>query len=172
MRFLNTSLSLVLASTALVAAQSATITVPSGNEQCSSVPLVQSCVSIMQKGLDKCASSDWDCKCSGAANIFSCYADCVGEDRVSAELLSEHDCRTANAYDKGRSTVNDVYTTPSPNAIEATPTDATTTASATSTSEPTKSWGEGKAAPSKGAAAARPVGSWLALVGLGLGVAF
>jgi hypothetical protein len=64
-----------------------------------------------------------------------------------------------------------VYTTPSPNAIEATPTDATTTASATSTSEPTKSLGE-KAAPSKGAAVSRPVGSWLALVGLGLGVAF
>jgi hypothetical protein len=65
-----------------------------------------------------------------------------------------------------------VYTTPSPDAVEATPTDATTTtASATSTSEPTKTLGE-KAAPSKGAAVARPVGSWLALVGLGLGVAF
>jgi hypothetical protein len=102
----------------------------------------------------------------------SCYADCVGEDRVSAELLSEHDCRTANAYDKGISTVNDVWTTPSPNAAEATPTDATTTTPPTSTSEPTKSFGEEKAATSKGAAAPRSVGSWLALVGIGLGVAF
>jgi hypothetical protein len=68
--------------------------------------------------------------------------------------------------------VNDVWTTPSPNAVEATPTDVTTTAEATSTSEPTNSLSGEKAAPSKGAAAARPVGSWLALVGLGLGAAF
>ncbi|KAJ5762275.1 uncharacterized protein N7511_005657 [Penicillium nucicola] len=172
MRFITTSLFMVLASTALVAAQSATITSPSGNEQCTAVPIVQKCISIMQKGLDKCTKDDWDCKCSGAANIFGCYADCVGEDRVSAELLSEHDCRTANAYDKGRTTVNDVWTTPSPDAVEATPTEASTTAQSTSTSEPTKTLSEEKAATSKGAAAGKPVGTWLALVGFGLGVAF
>jgi hypothetical protein len=38
MHFISTSLSLVLASTALVAAQDVTITAPSGDEQCASVP--------------------------------------------------------------------------------------------------------------------------------------
>jgi hypothetical protein len=85
-------------------------------------------------------------------------------------LLSEQDCATANAYDKGESTVPTTWTTPGPNTVTATPTD-TQVSTTTNTAEPTKSLqGEKDASPSEGAAVMNSAGSLLALLGLGVGV--
>lgn len=90
--------------------------------------------------------------------------------RFSAMLVSEQDCATANAYDKGETSVASTWTTPGPNTVTATPTD-TAVSTTTNTAEPTKALQEEKdASPSKGAAVMKSAGSWLALLGLGVGV--
>ncbi|CAI7599988.1 unnamed protein product [Penicillium glandicola] len=138
-----------------------------------------SCVAIMKRGLARCASNDWDCKCSGAANIANCYVDCSDDDPDSsaAKQLSVNDCATANAYDQGETTVAPSWTLPGSNAAQPTDLDAILTASgssATTTAGPTKSLisNEKSTSPSEGAAVANAAGSWLALVVLGVGAAF
>ncbi|KAK4864019.1 hypothetical protein LT330_010229 [Penicillium expansum] len=137
-----------------------------------------SCVAIMKRGLAKCASSDWDCKCSGAANIANCYVDCSDDDPDSsaAKQLSVNDCATANAYDQGETTVAPSWTLPGSNAAQPTDTDASVTISGSSstTAGPTKAFNgnEKSTSPSEGAAVVNDAGSWLALVVLGIGAAF
>ncbi|KAJ5131399.1 uncharacterized protein N7515_007438 [Penicillium bovifimosum] len=170
-------LSLLLATSAtLIAAQDAS---SSSNSHCASQKLVDYCVTAMKKGLNECTSGDWDCKCSGAANIANCYVDCSDEDpdRAEAQNLSMNNCATANAYDQGLTTVAPTWTRPGSNAAQPTDTDFTlATGSGTSpTASPTKSLkgNEKAASPSEGAAPApmKATGGWLALVGLGLGIA-
>lgn len=86
-------------------------------------------------------------------------------------LLSEQDCATANAYDKGETSVATTWTTPGPNTVTATPTD-TAVSTTTNFAEPTAKslQGEKDASPSEGAAVMKSAGSWLALLGLGVGV--
>lgn len=105
--------------------------------------------------------------------LSSCYVDCPDDPaRFSAELVSEQDCATANAYDKGISSITDHWTTPGPETVVATPTIQVDIADSTSTGEPTKSMSglEESASPSEGAAAIKFAGSWLALVGVGVGM--
>ena len=106
---------------------------------------------------------------------FSCYVDCPDDPaRFSAELVSEQDCATANAYDKGLSSITNHWTTPGPETVVATPTIHVDVADSTSTGEPTKSLSgleeSASASPSEGAAAIKFAGSWLALVGVGVGI--
>ncbi|KAJ5578273.1 uncharacterized protein N7459_007237 [Penicillium hispanicum] len=180
MHYLSTRIPLLLTAwAAIVAAQDVTSTAASagstaGSGLCASQQVVDSCISIMKNSLDKCTSADWDCKCSGVANIANCYVDCPDDpERFSAELQSEKVCATANAYDKGVSSVPTTWSTPSAEA-EATATEASVTLETSSgTAGPTKSRGiEDATKPSKGAAAGKTAGSWLALLGLGLGVVF
>ncbi|KAJ5488410.1 hypothetical protein N7453_011864 [Penicillium expansum] len=176
MHFFTTHLSLLLAASAtLIAAQDATptSTSTSGNSNCASQKVVDSCVAIMKRGLAKCASSDWDCKCSGAANIANCYVDCSDDDPDSsaAKQLSVNDCATANAYDQGRDDCRTFMDSARP-----TDTDASVTISGSSstTAGPTKAFNgnEKSTSPSEGAAVVNDAGSWLALVVLGIGAAF
>ncbi|KAJ5691703.1 hypothetical protein N7488_012438 [Penicillium malachiteum] len=142
---------------------------PTSTGLCASQDVVDKCVATMKHSLEICSDNDWDCKCSGSANIANCYEDCPDDPaRFSAELVSEQDCATANAYDKGLSTVTNSWSTPGPETVTATPTDT----SATSTGGPTKSVNglEESASPSEGAAAIKSVVSWLAFVGLGFGM--
>ncbi|KAJ5238955.1 hypothetical protein N7468_003574 [Penicillium chermesinum] len=181
------TLSLLLAASASFGAtQDATITAPASlimrrsSAGCEDPTVVDHCVTAMKAYLAKCSDSDWDCKCSGAANIANCYVNCEGNsDATSARSLSAGNCATANAYDKGVTDVPPVQVTPSNNAAElaastgvpkgsspgeqlasgVNPTHATTTADA-----------KESAKPSKGAAGKVTVGgSWLAAIGLGLG---
>ncbi|KAJ5788847.1 uncharacterized protein N7518_005858 [Penicillium psychrosexuale] len=178
MHSFTTHLSLLFAASAtLIAAQDATSQSTSGNSNCASQKVVDSCVAIMKRGLAKCASNDWDCKCSGAANIANCYVDCSDDDPDSsaAKQLSVNDCATANAYDQGETTVAPSWTLPGSNAAQPTDTDATLTTSSSSstTAGPTKTFANEKSAsPSEGAAVVNDAGSWMALVVLGLGAAF
>ncbi|KAJ5970215.1 uncharacterized protein N7479_000133 [Penicillium vulpinum] len=182
MYFLATHLSILLAASAtLIAAQDATPTSPStnGNSNCASQKVVDSCVAIMKRGLAKCSSADWDCKCSGAANISNCYVNCSEDDPESsaARQLSVNDCATANAYDQGETTVAPSWTLPGSNAAQPTNADAsiiTSSGGSSTTAGPTKSFigYEKSAIPSEGAAVANDAGSWMALVVLGLGAAF
>lgn len=112
-------------------------------------------------------------------NFNSCYVDCLNNaDSFSAQLASAETCATANAYDAGLHTVPATWTTPGPAA--ATPAeisdvddDELDTKKSESSSEPTKSSTEQKdAEASEGAAAGKVSGSWLALLGLGIGLAF
>ncbi|KAJ6016629.1 hypothetical protein N7451_000008 [Penicillium sp. IBT 35674x] len=166
---------LLIASAALVTAQDAVVgqnlAASSDSGSCASQSIVDTCVNVMRGTLNKCTDNDWDCKCSGSANIANCYEDCPDDPaRFSAMLVSEQDCATANAYDKGESSVAETWTTPGPNTVTATPTD-TAVSTTTSTAEPTKALkGEKDASPSKGAAPIQSAGSWLALLGLGVGV--
>lgn len=103
----------------------------------------------------------------------SCYVDCSDDDpdRSAAQELSVNDCATANAYDQGLTTVAPSWTRPGSNAAQPTETDFTI---ATTTAGPTKSLSgnEKSKSPSEGAAAVNAAGSWLTLVGLGLGIVF
>lgn len=112
-------------------------------------------------------------------NLSSCYVDCLNnKDSFSAQLSSAEICATANAYDAGLTNVPATWTTPGPAA--ATPAqisdiddDEFDTKKSASSSEPTKSLTEEKSATtSEGAAAGKAAGSWLALVGLGIGMVF
>ncbi|KAJ5551892.1 hypothetical protein N7535_000162 [Penicillium sp. DV-2018c] len=156
---------------------SVTLITASDNSYCASQKLVDYCVTAMRKGLTECATNDWDCKCSAAANIANCYVDCSDEDpdRAAAQDLSVNDCATANAYDQGLTTVAPSWTLPGSNAAQPTDTDFTfaTGSGAAPTAGPTKSLkgNEKEATPSEGAAPMKVTGSWLALVGLGLGIA-
>lgn len=90
--------------------------------------------------------------------------------RFSAELQSEKVCATANAYDKGVSSVPTTWSTPNAQA-EATATAVSAALEMSSaTSEPTRV--EDSTKPSKGAAAGQTIDSWLAVLGLGLGIMF
>ncbi|KAJ5779995.1 hypothetical protein N7457_005155 [Penicillium paradoxum] len=176
MHLLTTQISLLLAvSATLVAAQDGTPTSANtnSNSYCASQKLVDSCVAAMKVKFTQCSESDWDCKCSGAANIANCYVDCSDDDpaRSAAQVLSMNDCATANAYDVGLTTVAPSWTRPGSNAAQPTETDYTI-ATTTATPTPTLSAHEKSTSPSEGAAAANSAGSWLALVGLGLGIAF
>ncbi|KAJ5493687.1 hypothetical protein N7463_009774 [Penicillium fimorum] len=181
MRFFTTHLSLLLVTSAtLIAAQDAAPTSPStnGNSNCASQKVVDSCVAIMKRGLAKCSDADWDCKCSGAANIANCYVNCSDDDPDSsaARQLSVNDCATANAYDQGETTVASSWTLPGSNAAQPTRVDAsiTTSDSSSTTPGPTKSFiaHEKSTSPSEGAAVVNAAGSWMALVVLGFGAAF
>ncbi|KAF4761063.1 hypothetical protein N7455_003569 [Penicillium solitum] len=181
MHFFTTHLSLLLAASGtLIAAQDATPTSAStdGNSNCASQKVVDHCVAIMKRGLAKCASSDWDCKCSGAANIANCYVDCSDDDPDSsaAKQLSVNDCATANAYDIGETTVAPSWTLPGSNAAQPTDIDAslTTSDSSSTTAGPTKALigNEKSTSPSEGAAVVNDAGSWMALVILGIGATF
>ncbi|KAJ5667616.1 hypothetical protein N7507_003480 [Penicillium longicatenatum] len=171
MRYVNPIL--LLASAAAVTAQDAVVgqNLAANSGSCASQSVVDTCVNVMKGTLQKCTENDWDCKCSGSANVANCYEDCPDDPaRFSAMLLSEQDCATANAYDKGESTVPTTWTTPGPNTVTATPTD-TQVSTTTNTAEPTKSLqGEKDASPSEGAAVMKSAGSLLALLGLGVGV--
>ena len=86
-------------------------------------------------------------------------------------------CATANAYDNGLTEVPATWTTPGPAA--ATPAkisdvdDEEVNIKSASAAEPTKSSTEEKSAKtSEGAAPGKAAGSWLALLGLGIGMAF
>ncbi|KAJ5622744.1 hypothetical protein N7490_011349 [Penicillium lividum] len=139
---------------------------------CASQQVVDQCVVTMQGTLAKCTDADWDCKCSGSANIANCYEDCPDDPaRFSAELMSEQDCATANAYDKGVSAVPTTWTTPGPNTVTATPTDVEISTT-TNTAGPTKSLNGEEASPSasEGAAVMKSAGSLFALLGLGVGI--
>ncbi|KAJ5158065.1 uncharacterized protein N7500_007716 [Penicillium coprophilum] len=181
MRLFTTHLSMLLAvSATLIAAQDAAPTSPStnGNSNCASQKVVDSCVAIMKRGLAKCSAGDWDCKCSGAANIANCYVNCSENDPESsaARQLSVNDCATANAYDQGETTVAPSWTLPGSNAAQPTRADVslTTSGSSSTTAGPTKSFigKEQSTTPSEGAAVANNAGSWMALVVLGVGAAF
>ncbi|KAJ5122178.1 hypothetical protein N7448_003309 [Penicillium atrosanguineum] len=187
MRFITANLSLLLAASAsLVAAQDLAPT-PSAsavaNGLCADQRVVDTCVEAMKRGLAICSDDNWDCKCSGQANIANCYVDCPNvPDAFSAQLASEKDCATANHYDKGITDVPQTWTTPGPQTATVTPADVsvpgetesaaqvhpTETAAATATEKMNKAEETAKS----GAAAGKASGSWLALVGLGLGVMF
>ncbi|KAJ5937086.1 hypothetical protein N7466_003536 [Penicillium verhagenii] len=166
---------LLVVSVGLVSAQDATPSqslAPSASSGglCASQEVVDTCVTVMQGSLSKCTDNDWDCKCSGSANIANCYEDCPDDPaRFSAIFMSEQDCATANAYDKGISSVATTWTTPGPNTVTATPTDVEVSTT-TNTAGPTKLTALEDASPSKGAAAMKSAGSLLALLGLGVGV--
>lgn len=84
-------------------------------------------------------------------------------------------CATANAFDQGETTVAPTWTLPGSNAAQPTSIDFDTTSgasSSTATAGPTKSLnGHEKSTSSDNAASVNVAGGWLALVGLGLGVA-
>ncbi|CAG8908623.1 unnamed protein product [Penicillium egyptiacum] len=179
MHFFTTHLLLLASSATLIAAQDGIPTSAStSNSNCASQKVVDSCVAIMKRGLAKCTSSDWDCKCSGVANIANCYVDCSDDDPDSsaARQLSVNVCATANAYDQGETTVAPSLTLPGSNAAQPTDIDAslTTSGSSSTTAGPTKPFigNEKSASPSEGAAVMNDAGSWMALVVLGLGAAF
>ncbi|CAG7961341.1 unnamed protein product [Penicillium nalgiovense] len=180
MHFLTTHILLLATSATLIAAQDGTPTSPntSGDSNCVSQKVVDSCVSIMKRGLTKCTSSDWDCKCSGVANIANCYVDCSEDDPNSsaARQLSVDVCATANAFSNGETTVAPSWTLPGSNAAQPTDIDAILAASdsPSTTAGPTKAivGDEKSTSPSEGAAVMNDAGSWLALVILGLGAAF
>jgi hypothetical protein len=95
-------------------------------------------------------------------------------------------CATANAYDIGLTTVAPTWTRPGSNDAQPTDTDYTiaTGSGSAPTARPTESLTENEkaaspsekanekaASPSEGAAPMKAAGNWLALVGLGLGIA-
>ncbi|KAF3401901.1 hypothetical protein F1880_009759 [Penicillium rolfsii] len=125
----------------------------------------------MQKALQKCSSDNWDCKCSGSANIANCYVNCPDTpDYLAAQSSSASDCATANAYDKGRTVVPDTWKTMDfHNDYRAT---STSTAAPKPTEERIVEIHKDSAKPSQGAANVKATGSWLALVGLGIGALF
>ncbi|CAI7610202.1 unnamed protein product [Penicillium manginii] len=171
---------LLIVSAALIAAQDPTpVATPEEGGCASQQRIVDQCVLTMRNALAKCQNDNWDCKCSAQANIANCYVDCLNnKDSFSAQLSSAEICATANAYDAGLTNVPATWTTPGPAA--ATPAqisdiddDEFDTKKSASSSEPTKSLTEEKSATtSEGAAAGKAAGSWLALVGLGIGMVF
>ncbi|OQD74747.1 hypothetical protein PENDEC_c009G06709 [Penicillium decumbens] len=170
---------LLIASASLVAAQNLEPT-PSSNAVkaglCADQHVVDTCVSAMEIGLAKCSNDNWDCKCSGRANIANCYVDCPNvSDAFSAQLQSEKDCATANAYDKGVTDVPATWTTPGPQTATVTPSDVSVPAETDRASrvQPTSTMNKAEetAKPSNGAASGKAAGSWLALLGFGLGIA-
>ncbi|KAJ5098176.1 hypothetical protein N7532_005177 [Penicillium argentinense] len=171
-------LSFLLAiSITFVAAQDPTPVAPPSNGGCSSQQLVDQCVMTMKSALAKCTTNDWDCKCTAQANIANCYVDCLNNaDSFSAQLASAETCATANAYDAGLTAVPATWTTPGPSTAtpaEIDSVDDDDDNKAKTTSAPTKPLKEQKdTKPSEGAAAAKAAGSWLALLGLGIGIAF
>ncbi|KAJ5218736.1 uncharacterized protein N7498_000835 [Penicillium cinerascens] len=164
---------LLAASVSLVAAQNLAPTPSSSaviNGMCADQKIVDSCVAAMKLGLDSCSNDNWDCKCSGQANIANCYVNCPNVPAAwSAQLASEKDCATANHYDKGITDVPATWTTPGPQTTTVIPTDVSVLGDNPTT---TMNKAEETAKPSNGAAPGKAAGSWLALVGLGLGVVF
>ncbi|KAF7713446.1 Uncharacterized protein PECH_001304 [Penicillium ucsense] len=156
----------------------ASVDLSSDNAQCESQEIVDTCVSMMQRYLQKCSSDNWDCKCSGYANMANCYVNCPDSAAyIAAQSSSASSCATANAYDVGNTVVPDAWKTMdfSNNHVHAA---ATKTAEKLVTT-PTSSFGlngqKGSTQPSNGAASLTSVngrGSWLALVGLGVGALF
>ncbi|KAJ5398000.1 hypothetical protein N7509_006113, partial [Penicillium cosmopolitanum] len=107
--------------------------------------LVDQCVLTMRNAMAKCQDDNWDCKCSAQANIAkrSRYLGHPGPAAATPAQISD---------------VND---------------DEFDNKKSASSSEPTKSLkAENSAKTSEGAAAGNAAGSWLALVGLGIGMAF
>ncbi|KAJ5377988.1 uncharacterized protein N7496_005397 [Penicillium cataractarum] len=147
---------------------------PSDSTQCASQQVVDNCVAIMKKALEKCSSDNWDCKCSGSANIANCYVNCPDSpDYIAAQSSSASDCATANAYDKGHTVVPDTWKTMDfYNNVRVTATSTNNEASPTSTGAKILDTHKESAKPSKGAANVKATGSWLALVGLGIGAFF
>ncbi|KAJ5908759.1 hypothetical protein N7495_001441 [Penicillium taxi] len=171
---LNISFLLVV-SASFTAGQSPTPTAsptsaPVVDGTCASQDLVDECIAAMKIGLNKCAEDNWDCKCSGIANISNCYADCPDDpSHFAAELSSEQICATANAYDKGLTAVPTTWTTPGPR--EATPTGTVDYGSeVTTTTGPTQTTVADEEKKSGGIIAIKVTGSWLGLVGLAIGV--
>jgi len=108
--------------------------------------------------------------------LNSCYVDCPNvPDAFSAQLESEKDCATANAYDKGVTDVPATWTTPGPQTATVTPSDVSVPAETDRASrvQPTSTMNKAEetAKPSNGAASGKAAGSWLALLGFGLGIA-
>jgi hypothetical protein len=101
----------------------------------------------------------------------SCYVNCPDSpDYIAAQSSSASDCATANAYDKGNTVVPDTWKTMDfHNDVHVT---ATSTASPKSTGAKILDTHKESAKPSKGAANVKATGSWLALVGLGIGAFF
>lgn len=177
-----TNLYLLFLSASLVGAQDPTPVSTPSEGGCADQKVVDQCVLTMKNALAKCQNDNWDCKCSAQANIANCYVDCLNnQDSFSAQLSSAQICATANAYDNGLTEVPATWTTPGPAAatpaqisdIDDEEVDGGQGLKAMTTSEPTKSSIEHKETkPSEGAAAAKHAGSWLALLGLGIGMFF
>ncbi|KAJ5684722.1 uncharacterized protein N7477_001067 [Penicillium maclennaniae] len=170
MRFLTTKLPLIIAASAsLVAAQDATTTATATSTKCA-------------------AQNDWDCKCQGSTNVVNCYDNCPDDqERLGAQQIREQNCIAAKAY--GTLTTTAGMATPSASA-SASSFAASMSASSSAMAEPTGSRSglesnnggnkatqsltglEASATPNEGAATARVkvVGSWLAFLGLALGV--
>ncbi|KAJ5678095.1 uncharacterized protein N7477_003728 [Penicillium maclennaniae] len=177
MRFIPANLSLLLAaSVSLVVAQDLAPTPSSSavaNGLCADQSIVDTCVAAMKRGLAKCSDDNWDCKCSAQANIANCYVDCPNvPDAFSAQLASAQDCATANHYDKGITDVPQTWTTPGPQTTTVTPADVSVPGETTATATATGTMNKTEETAKSGAAAGIASGSWLALVGLGLGVIF
>ncbi len=104
----------------------------------------------------------------------SCYTNCPDTpDYIAAQSSSASDCATANAYDKGHTIVPDTWKTMDfHNDVHPTSTSAGSDAAPTSTGAKILDTHKESAQPSKGAANVKATGSWLALVGLGIGAFF
>ena len=104
----------------------------------------------------------------------SCYTNCPDTpDYIAAQSSSASDCATANAYDKGHTIVPDTWKTMDfHNDVHPTHTSAASDAGPTSTGAKILDTHKESAHPSKGAANVKATGSWLALVGLGIGAFF
>lgn len=87
-----------------------------------------------------------------------------------------NDCATANAFDEGQKTVAPSWTRPGSNAAQPTEIDYSKVTGSRSSVTPgptnTLTPNEKSMSPSEGAAAVNVASSWVALVGLGLGIAF
>jgi hypothetical protein len=104
----------------------------------------------------------------------SCYVNCPDSpDYIAAQSSSASDCATANAYDKGNTVVPDTWKTMDfHNDVHVTATSTSSDAGPTATGAKVLGTHKESAKPSRGAANVKATGSWLALVGLGIGAFF
>jgi hypothetical protein len=94
-------------------------------------------------------------------------------DYIAAQSSSASDCATANAYDKGNTIVPDTWKTMDfHNDVRPSATSTSSDAGPTTTEAKILDSHKESAKPSKGAASVKATGSWLALVGLGIGAFF
>ncbi|KAJ5740857.1 hypothetical protein N7493_000729 [Penicillium malachiteum] len=167
----------------MLAISASLVTAQDGTVKCAAQSVVDNCLQTMNFELENCNPGDWDCQCTSSTNIVSCYTNCPDDpDRQPAQQLKQQYCLNAKVYGTMFQTASKVSTATAPwpsisssSAVDATATNthaAGETHTDSSATGPTKSLAalQASASPSEGVAAAYSAGSFLAFLGLGLGV--
>ncbi|KIM96277.1 hypothetical protein OIDMADRAFT_32948 [Oidiodendron maius Zn] len=147
-------LTLLAWSVGLVAADTTTVVAPVATSgSCAAQDVLDACLSLEKPQLAACATDDWDCMCTQANNVLTCYNDCPSDSGAfGAQQVKISYCNAASAYGTAASTVAQSTSMAVQSSAAPLSTDPAETSSSSSPLSPSRSSSFSAAAPTSSSA--------------------